>query len=121
MTPVANGQHHSVDTWRRETFAPGTPTDATITERRLWSVNPQDYEWRSQYLHEIPNWLAGYLAVVTKSCLLVVTGVAVPIHSCARLSAGVYCHVCAKWLRVTRWPLTLLIFLLVSRWSACRH
>ncbi len=53
MTPVANGQHHAVDTWRRETFAPGTPTDATLTERRLWAVNPQDYEWRSQYLHEI--------------------------------------------------------------------
>ncbi|EBP2880394.1 replication endonuclease [Salmonella enterica subsp. enterica] len=60
MTPVANGQHHAVDTWRRETFAPGTPTDATITERRLWAVNPQDYEWRAQYLHEIPDWLAGY-------------------------------------------------------------
>ena len=60
MTPVANGQHHAVDTWRRETFAPGTPTDATLTERRLWAVNPQDYEWRSQYLHEIPDWLAGY-------------------------------------------------------------
>lgn len=60
MTPAANGQHHAVDTWRRETFAPGTPIDATITERRLWAVNPQDYEWRSQYLHEIPDWLAGY-------------------------------------------------------------
>lgn len=54
------GQHHAVDAWRRETFAPGTPADATITERRLWAVNPEDYEWRSQYLHEIPDWLAGY-------------------------------------------------------------
>ncbi|VDZ64896.1 Bacteriophage replication gene A protein (GPA) [Citrobacter freundii] len=54
------GQHHAVNAWRRETFAPGTPSDATITERRLWAVNPQDYEWRSQYLHEIPDWLAGY-------------------------------------------------------------
>ena len=53
-------QHHAVNAWRRETFAPGTPSDATITERRLWAVNPQDYEWRSQYLHEIPDWLAGY-------------------------------------------------------------
>jgi hypothetical protein len=60
MTLAANGQHHAVDTWRRDTFAPGTPANATITERRLWSVNPQDYEWRSQYLHEIPDWLAGY-------------------------------------------------------------
>lgn len=54
------GNHHAVDTWRRETFAPGTPANATITERRLWAVNPQDYEWRSQFLHEIPDWLAGY-------------------------------------------------------------
>lgn len=54
------GQHHAVNAWRRETFAPGTPSDATITERRLWAANPQDYEWRSQYLHEIPDWLAGY-------------------------------------------------------------
>lgn len=54
------GQHHAVDTWRRDTFAPGTPANATITERRLWAINPQDYEWRSQFLHEIPDWLAGY-------------------------------------------------------------
>lgn len=60
MTLVANGQHHAVDSWRRDTFAPGTPPNATITERRLWAVNPQDYEWRSQFLHEIPDWLAGY-------------------------------------------------------------
>ncbi|KZQ99242.1 replication protein A [Enterobacter hormaechei subsp. steigerwaltii] len=60
MTLVANGQHHAVDIWRRDTFAPGTPANATITERRLWAVNPQDYEWRSQFLHEIPDWLAGY-------------------------------------------------------------
>nr|WP_074165201.1 replication endonuclease [Enterobacter hormaechei] len=54
------GQHHAVNAWRRDTFAPGTPANATITERRLWAVNPQDYEWRSQFLHEIPDWLAGY-------------------------------------------------------------
>lgn len=60
MTLAANGQHHAVNVWRRDTFAPGTPADATITERRLWAVNPQDYKWRSQYLHEIPEWLAGY-------------------------------------------------------------
>lgn len=60
MTLAVHGQHHAVDAWRRETFAPGTPSDATITERRLWAVNPQDYDYRSQYLHEIPDWLAGY-------------------------------------------------------------
>ncbi|EPK7361270.1 replication endonuclease [Kluyvera ascorbata] len=60
MTLAVNGQHHAVNAWRRETFAPGTPADATITERRLWAVNPHDYDFRSQYLHEIPDWLAGY-------------------------------------------------------------
>lgn len=60
MTLAVQGQHHAVDIWRRETFAPGTPADATLTERRLWAVNPQDYDYRSQYLHEIPDWLAGY-------------------------------------------------------------
>lgn len=60
MTLAVNGQHHAVDAWRRETFAPGTPADATITERRLWAVNPHDYDFRSQFLHEIPDWLAGY-------------------------------------------------------------
>lgn len=60
MTLAVNEQCYAVEAWRRDTFAPGTPADATITERRLWTVNPQDYKWRSQYLHEIPDWLAGY-------------------------------------------------------------
>lgn len=59
-TAILNGQHHAVESWRRETFAPGVPQDATITERKLWFVNASDYAWRSQYLHEIPDWLAGY-------------------------------------------------------------
>ena len=54
------GNHHAVDAWRRDTFAPGVPRDASITERRLWFVNPSDYDWRAKYLHEIPDWLAGY-------------------------------------------------------------
>lgn len=58
--PVINGQHHAVNEWRRDIFAPGVPRDATITERKLWFVNDEDYAWRSQYLHEIPDWLAGY-------------------------------------------------------------
>lgn len=57
---IAGGQYHAVNDWRRDTFSPGTPSDATITERRLWAASPQDYAWRSQYLHEIPDWLAGY-------------------------------------------------------------
>jgi len=55
-----NGQYHAVEAWRRDIFAKGVPHDASITERKLWFVNAQDYDWRSQYLHEIPDWLAGY-------------------------------------------------------------
>lgn len=58
-----NGQHHAVNEWRRDIFAPGVPRDATITERKLWFVNAEDYAWRSQYLHEIPDWLAGYFGL----------------------------------------------------------
>lgn len=58
--PETNGQHHAVNEWRRDIFAPGVPRDATITERKLWFVNAEDYAWRSQYLHEIPDWLAAY-------------------------------------------------------------
>ncbi len=105
MTLVANGQHHAVDIWRRDTFAPGTPANATITERRLWAVNPQDYEWRSQFLHEIPDWLAGYFGNRYEKLFAGRDAAAVPIHSCAKLSVRMYCHVCGKWLRVTSWPL----------------
>lgn len=54
------GSHHAVDIWRREHFAPGLPKDVTLTERKLWQVNPVDHDFRSQYIHEIPDWLAGY-------------------------------------------------------------
>ncbi|HEY3982691.1 replication endonuclease [Cedecea sp.] len=57
---LANGLHHAVDIWRREHFAPGLPKDVTLTERKLWQVNPADHDFRSQYIHEIPDWLAGY-------------------------------------------------------------
>ncbi len=57
---VEAGQHHAVNAFRREVFAPGIPRNVTLTERKLWSVNPADHDWRSQYLHEIPDWLAGY-------------------------------------------------------------
>lgn len=60
MTQALKVKHHAVDAWRRDIFAPGVPRDATITERKLWFVNAEDYTWRSQYLHEIPDWLAGY-------------------------------------------------------------
>ncbi|EJT6938622.1 replication endonuclease [Cronobacter sakazakii] len=54
------GQHHAVNKWRRELFAPGVPRDVTLTERKLWQVNPADHDFRAQYLHEMPDWLAGY-------------------------------------------------------------
>ncbi|MCQ7908065.1 hypothetical protein NP289_23155, partial [Salmonella enterica] len=38
MTLAINEDCYAVDAWRRETFAPGTPADVTITERRLWAV-----------------------------------------------------------------------------------
>lgn len=57
---LANCQHHAVNTWRREHFAPGLPKDVTLTERKLWQVNPVDHDFRAQYIHEIPDWLAGY-------------------------------------------------------------
>lgn len=105
MTLAINEDCYAVDAWRRETFAPGTPADVTITERRLWAINPQDHKWRAQYLHEIPDWLAGYFGRRYEKLLLALTGVAVPIHSCVRLLEGMYCHVYAKWLLIISWPL----------------
>ncbi|MGD8163359.1 replication endonuclease [Pantoea sp. FN0307] len=56
------GHYHTVDAWRREHFASDVPRDVTLIERRLWHVNPADHSWREKYLHEMPNWLAGYFA-----------------------------------------------------------
>ena len=60
MSIAPNGQHHAVNEWRREHFARGVPRDVTLTERKLWQTNPADHEFRAQYLHEMPDWLAGY-------------------------------------------------------------
>ncbi|EOI3546634.1 replication endonuclease [Cronobacter dublinensis] len=60
MSIAHNGQHHAVDEWRREHFARGVPRDVTLTERKLWQTNPADHDFRAQYLHEMPDWLAGY-------------------------------------------------------------
>lgn len=56
------GYHHTVDVWRREHFAPAVPRDVTLSERRLWHINPADHLWRARYLHDLPDWLAGYFA-----------------------------------------------------------
>ncbi|EOW6671106.1 replication endonuclease [Cronobacter dublinensis] len=60
MSIAHNGQHHAVNEWRREHFARGVPRDVTLTERKLWQTNPADHDFRAQYLHEMPDWLAGY-------------------------------------------------------------
>ncbi|OJB82965.1 replication protein A [Yersinia ruckeri] len=36
------------------------PKDIGITERELWAQNPTDHQWRSQYLGEMPQFLARY-------------------------------------------------------------
>lgn len=59
---LSPGNYHAVNIWRRETFAPGIPKDVTLTERKLWTLNPTDHEFRAKYIHEIPDWLAGYFS-----------------------------------------------------------
>ncbi|NAW86590.1 replication endonuclease [Photobacterium halotolerans] len=39
-----------------------TPDDMTISERRLYKVNPADHEWRRQYFGDLPDYLARYFA-----------------------------------------------------------
>ncbi len=52
--------HHAVAAQRREFFAPGAPHDISHTELKLWHVDATDHDWRSQYLRDIPDYLAGY-------------------------------------------------------------
>lgn len=64
MTPLPlqerNGDYHAAQRWQREQFAPGAPDDISITERQLWHLDETDHKWRSQYLGEMPDYLAGY-------------------------------------------------------------
>lgn len=55
-----NGDYHAATRWQREQFAPGAPDDISITERQLWHLDKTDHQWRSQYLAEMPDYLAGY-------------------------------------------------------------
>ncbi len=55
-----NGDYHAATRWQREQFAPGAPDDISITERQLWQLDKTDHKWRSQYLGEMPDYLAGY-------------------------------------------------------------
>ena len=56
----APGSYHAVQRWQREQFAPGAPDGISITERQLWNLDKTDHKWRSQYLGEMPDYLAGY-------------------------------------------------------------
>lgn len=105
MTLAINEDCYAVDAWRRETFALGTPADVTITERRLWAVNPQDHKWRAQYLHEIPDWLAGYFGRRYEKLFTGHDGRRRANTFLRQTIEGMYCHVCAKWLLVISWPL----------------
>ncbi|CAI1905885.1 replication endonuclease [Serratia proteamaculans] len=55
-----NGDYHAATRWQREQFVPGAPDDISITERQLWHLDKTDHQWRSQYLGEMPDYLAGY-------------------------------------------------------------
>lgn len=55
-----NGQYHAVNKMRREFFSPGAPQGITHTELKLWHCDSTDHDWRSQYLHNIPDYLSGY-------------------------------------------------------------
>ncbi|MGQ3903255.1 replication endonuclease [Mixta calida] len=57
---ILQGSYHAVNQMRREFFAPGAPKDITLTELRLWHQDATDHVWRSQYLHDMPDFLAGY-------------------------------------------------------------
>ena len=52
--------YHAVNQLRREFFAPGAPRDISLTELKLWHADAVDHNWRSQYLNDMPDFLAGY-------------------------------------------------------------
>ncbi|MCP2230164.1 replication endonuclease [Erwinia aphidicola] len=52
--------YHAVNKFRRDVFAPGAPRDISIIELKLWHADAVDHSWRSQFLHDMPDFLAGY-------------------------------------------------------------
>lgn len=52
--------YHAVNQFRRDVFAPGAPRDISIIELKLWHADAVDHSWRSQFLHDMPDFLAGY-------------------------------------------------------------
>ena len=57
---LLQGEYHAVNQQRRDFFGMSAPADMSLSERRLWNANPEDHNWRSQYLHDMPDYLAGY-------------------------------------------------------------
>ncbi|MBD9643664.1 replication endonuclease [Pantoea sp. PNT02] len=62
LPDLLTGEYHAVNQQRREVFGMSAPADMSLSERRLWNVNPEDHNWRSQYLQNMPDYLAGYFA-----------------------------------------------------------
>ncbi len=60
IQPDYNGNHHAIKGWQRTAFSRGAPRDISITERKLWEVNSEDHDYRAQFLHGLPDYLAGY-------------------------------------------------------------
>lgn len=60
VVETVQGGYHAVNQMRRDFFAPGAPKDITLTELKLWHHDATDHDWRSQYLHDMPDFLAGY-------------------------------------------------------------
>lgn len=61
-THELNGDYHVALKMQRDIYGVKTPRNITLAELKLWNSNPEDHSWRSQYLHNIPDYLAGYFA-----------------------------------------------------------
>ncbi len=68
----------------------GVPRDATITERKLWFVNAEDYAHGALSISmKYPTGWPGILAIDTKNSITVLMVAAVPIHSCKTIGGNV--------------------------------
>ena len=56
LSGLLTGEHHAVNQQRRDFFGMSAPADMSLSERRLWNVNPDDHSWRRQYLHDMPDY-----------------------------------------------------------------
>lgn len=60
LPDLIQGEYHAVNQQRRAFFGMPAPAGMSLSERHLWNINPDDHDWRSQYLHDMPDYLAGY-------------------------------------------------------------